>query len=138
MDTQGKAVKLVNFKLVISKSSSSNTKSISITTRSMSKKLKDSSEMTPLTKYVQKYLDSHSHANKDDGNKSPLSSPCSLSSYSFTTNAAPVMVTNATTIEEQLASLTRAIKGLTEHVQEQDAQIAKLINKADNVDASHI
>ncbi|KAL0290118.1 UNVERIFIED_CONTAM: hypothetical protein Sradi_7057300 [Sesamum radiatum] len=48
------------------------------------------------------------------------------------------MVTNATTIEEQLASLTRAIEGLTKHVQEQDAQIARLINKADNVDASHV
>ncbi|KAL0427894.1 UNVERIFIED_CONTAM: hypothetical protein Slati_2964200 [Sesamum latifolium] len=48
------------------------------------------------------------------------------------------MVTNATTIEEQLASLTRAIDGLTKHVQEQDAQIARLIHKADNVDASHI
>ncbi|KAL0362023.1 UNVERIFIED_CONTAM: hypothetical protein Scaly_1157500 [Sesamum calycinum] len=48
------------------------------------------------------------------------------------------MVTNATTIEEQLASLTRAIEGLTKHVQEQDAQIAWSINKADNVDASHI
>ncbi|KAL0411798.1 UNVERIFIED_CONTAM: hypothetical protein Slati_3769500 [Sesamum latifolium] len=41
-------------------------------------------------------------------------------------------------LEEQLASLTRAIEGLTKHVQEQDAQIARLINKADNVDASHI
>ncbi|KAL0349573.1 UNVERIFIED_CONTAM: hypothetical protein Sradi_4106500 [Sesamum radiatum] len=48
------------------------------------------------------------------------------------------MVTNATTIEEQLASLTRAIEGLTKHVQEQDAQIARLINKADNTDACHI
>ncbi|KAL0324631.1 UNVERIFIED_CONTAM: hypothetical protein Scaly_2430200 [Sesamum calycinum] len=48
------------------------------------------------------------------------------------------MVTNATTIEELLASLMRAIKRLTKHVQEQDAQIAQLINKTDNVDASHI
>ncbi|KAL0277961.1 UNVERIFIED_CONTAM: hypothetical protein Sradi_7309200 [Sesamum radiatum] len=48
------------------------------------------------------------------------------------------MVANTTTIEEQLASLTRAIEGLTKHVQEQDAQIARLIHKADNVDASHI
>ncbi|KAL0311678.1 UNVERIFIED_CONTAM: hypothetical protein Scaly_2918400 [Sesamum calycinum] len=48
------------------------------------------------------------------------------------------MVTNTTTIEEQLASLTRAIEGLTKHVQEQDAQIARLINKADSVDASHV
>ncbi|KAL0404514.1 UNVERIFIED_CONTAM: hypothetical protein Sradi_2092200 [Sesamum radiatum] len=51
MDTQGKAVKLVNSKLTISKSSSSSTKSIGVTTRSMLKKLKDSSQMTPLTEY---------------------------------------------------------------------------------------
>ncbi|KAL0282483.1 UNVERIFIED_CONTAM: hypothetical protein Sangu_2947900 [Sesamum angustifolium] len=48
------------------------------------------------------------------------------------------MVINATTIEEQFADLTRAIEGLMKHVQEQDAQIARLINKADNIDASHI
>ncbi|KAL0353202.1 UNVERIFIED_CONTAM: hypothetical protein Sangu_0901500 [Sesamum angustifolium] len=61
-----------------------------------------------------------------------------MSSHSFTTNVAPVMVINATTIEEQLADLTRAIEGLMKHVQEQDAQIARLINKADNIDGSHI
>ncbi|KAL0406144.1 UNVERIFIED_CONTAM: hypothetical protein Slati_3928300 [Sesamum latifolium] len=75
---------------------------------------------------------------EDDENKSPPFSPCSVSSYSFTINVAPVMVKNATTIEEQLASLTRAIEGLTKHVQEQDAQISRLINKVDNIDASHI
>ncbi|KAL0379306.1 UNVERIFIED_CONTAM: hypothetical protein Sradi_3236100 [Sesamum radiatum] len=138
MDTQEKAVKLVNSKLTVSKSSSSSTRSIGVTTRSMSKKLKDSSQMTPLTEYVQKDLDSPNHASKDEEDKSPPSSPRSLSSYSLATNVAPVMVTNATTIEEQLASLTRAIKGLTKHVQEQDAQIARLIHKNDNVDASHI
>ncbi|KAL0331703.1 UNVERIFIED_CONTAM: hypothetical protein Sangu_1715800 [Sesamum angustifolium] len=106
MDTQGKAMKSVNSKLTISKSSSSSTKSVGVTTRSMSKKLKESSQMSP------------------------------LADYSFTTNVAPVMVTNATTIEGQLANLTRAIEGLTKHVQEQDAQIARLINKADNVDAN--
>ncbi|KAK4388305.1 hypothetical protein Sango_2437100 [Sesamum angolense] len=61
-----------------------------------------------------------------------------MSSYSFTINVAPVMMTNATTIEEQLAILTRAIEGLTKHIQEQDAQIARLINKADNVVASYV
>ncbi|KAL0378564.1 UNVERIFIED_CONTAM: hypothetical protein Sradi_3161900 [Sesamum radiatum] len=138
MDTQGKTVKLVNSKLTVSKSSNSSTRSIGVTTRSMSKKLKDSSQMTPLTEYVQKDLDSPNYASQDEENKSPPSFPRSVSSYSLTTNVAPVMVTNATTIEEQLASLTRAIEGLTKHVQEQDAQIAKLIHKADNVDASHI
>ncbi|KAL0284003.1 UNVERIFIED_CONTAM: hypothetical protein Sangu_2854900 [Sesamum angustifolium] len=48
------------------------------------------------------------------------------------------MMTNATTIEEQLASLTRAIEGLTKHIQEQDAQIARLIDKADNFVASYV
>ncbi|KAL0434116.1 UNVERIFIED_CONTAM: hypothetical protein Slati_2745900 [Sesamum latifolium] len=90
------------------------------------------------TEYVQKDFGSPNHASEDDGNKSPPSSPRSVSSHSFTTNVAPVMVTNATTIEEQLASLTRTIEGLMKHVQEQDAQIARLIHKADNEDASHI
>ncbi|KAL0445566.1 UNVERIFIED_CONTAM: hypothetical protein Slati_1684500 [Sesamum latifolium] len=138
MDTQGKAVKLVNSKLTISKSSNSSTKSVGVSTRNMSKKIKDSSQMTPLTKYVQKDFGSSNHASEDDKNKSPPSSSRSVSSHPFTTNVAPVMVTNATTIEEQLASLTRAIERLTKHVQEQDAQIARLIHKADNVDASHI
>ncbi|KAL0378634.1 UNVERIFIED_CONTAM: hypothetical protein Sradi_3168900 [Sesamum radiatum] len=138
MDTQGKPSKTVNSKLAISKSSSSSTKSVGITTRSMSKKIKDSSQMTPLTEYVQKDFGSPNHASKDDGNKSPPFSPRSVSSHSFTTNIAPVMVKNATIIEEQLASLTRAIEGLTKHIQEQHAQIARLIHKADNVDVSYI
>ncbi|KAL0416578.1 UNVERIFIED_CONTAM: hypothetical protein Slati_3489700 [Sesamum latifolium] len=113
MDTQGKAVKLVNSKLTISKSSRSSTKSIGITMRSMSEKIKDSSQMTPLTEYVQRDFGPPNHTSEDDGNKCPPSSPRSVSSHSFTTNVAL-------------------------HVQEQDAQIARLIYKADNVDASHI
>ncbi|KAL0289090.1 UNVERIFIED_CONTAM: hypothetical protein Sangu_2628800 [Sesamum angustifolium] len=91
-----------------------------------------------LAEYVEKNLLSPSYASEGDANKSPPSSPRFMFSYSFTTNVAQVMVTNATTINEQFASLTRAIEGLTKHVQEQDAQITRLINKADNVDASHI
>ncbi|KAL0337482.1 UNVERIFIED_CONTAM: hypothetical protein Scaly_2023300 [Sesamum calycinum] len=94
--------------------------------------------MSPLVEYVEKNLHSLSYASKSDANKSPPISPRSMSSYSFTTNVAPVMVINATTIEEQLAYLTRAIEGLMKHVQEQDAQIVRLINKAYNIDASHI
>ncbi|KAL0297119.1 UNVERIFIED_CONTAM: hypothetical protein Sradi_6764000 [Sesamum radiatum] len=104
----------------------------------MSKKLKESSQMSPLAEYVEKNLHSPSYASESDANKSSPTSPRSVSSYSFTTNVAPVMVINATTIEEQLADLTRAVEGLMKHVQEQDAQIARLINKADNIDASHV
>ncbi|KAL0308922.1 UNVERIFIED_CONTAM: hypothetical protein Sradi_5834500 [Sesamum radiatum] len=137
MDTQGKAKKSVNSKLAITKSSNSSTKSVGVTTRSISKKLKESSQMSPLAKYVEKNLHSFSYASESDANKSPPSSPHYVYSYSFTTNVAPIMVTNATTIKEQLANLTRTIEGHTKHVQEQNAQIARLINKADNVDASH-
>ncbi|KAL0288518.1 UNVERIFIED_CONTAM: hypothetical protein Sangu_2654000 [Sesamum angustifolium] len=41
-------------------------------------------------------------------------------------------------MKEQLGSLTTAMEGLTKHVQEQDAQITRLINKADNIDTSHV
>ncbi|KAL0302444.1 UNVERIFIED_CONTAM: hypothetical protein Scaly_2564100 [Sesamum calycinum] len=102
MDTQGKAMKSVNSKLT-SKSSSSSTKSVGVTSRSMSKKLKESSQMSPLAEYVEKHLQSPSYVGESDANKSPPSSPRSMSSYSV----APVM-------------------------------IARLINKADNVDASHV
>ncbi|KAL0434197.1 UNVERIFIED_CONTAM: hypothetical protein Slati_2754000 [Sesamum latifolium] len=48
------------------------------------------------------------------------------------------MVTNTTTLEEQIANLTRAIEGLVKHVQEQDSHISKLMNKINNTDASHV
>ncbi|KAL0383028.1 UNVERIFIED_CONTAM: hypothetical protein Scaly_0590100 [Sesamum calycinum] len=89
MDIQGKSSKMVNSKLTISTSSGSSTNNIGVTTRSMSNKLNGSSQMTHLTEYVQKGLDSPSHASEDDGNKSPPSSPHFVSSYSFTTNVAP-------------------------------------------------
>ncbi|KAL0288129.1 UNVERIFIED_CONTAM: hypothetical protein Sradi_7105800 [Sesamum radiatum] len=129
-----KSYEVSKFKLTISKSLSSSTKSVSVTTRSILKKLKESSQMSPLAEYIEKNLHSPSYAGESNANESLPSSPRSVSSYFV----APVMVTNATTKEEQLANLTRAIEGLTKHVQEQDAQIARLINKANNVDASHV
>uniref|UniRef100_M1DU75 Uncharacterized protein n=1 Tax=Solanum tuberosum TaxID=4113 RepID=M1DU75_SOLTU len=39
------------------------------------------------------------------------------------------MVTNASSVEEQLVSLTRAIEGLTKYVQDQDARIVKLTDR---------
>ena len=39
----------------------------------------------------------------------------------------------SSTIEEQLASLTKAIKDLTKCTQEQDAKLSKLTNKMDNM-----
>ncbi|KAI3453522.1 hypothetical protein Pfo_010185 [Paulownia fortunei] len=48
------------------------------------------------------------------------------------------MVINATTLEDQIASLMKAIEGLTKHVQEQDSQITKLMNKVDNANVSRV
>ncbi|KAL0313706.1 UNVERIFIED_CONTAM: hypothetical protein Scaly_2908700 [Sesamum calycinum] len=87
----------------------------------MPKKLKESSQMSRLAEYVEKNLHSSSYAGKKVMQINPPSSPRSVSSYSFRTNVAPVIVINATTTEEQLASLTRAIEGLTKHVQEIDS-----------------
>ncbi|KAL0283784.1 UNVERIFIED_CONTAM: hypothetical protein Sangu_2868000 [Sesamum angustifolium] len=87
-----KALKSMNSKLTISKSLSSSTKSVGVTTRNMSTKLKKSFQMSHLADYVEKNLHSPSYAGESDANKSPPSSPRCMSSYSFTTNVAPVYV----------------------------------------------
>ncbi|KAH0665038.1 hypothetical protein KY285_026244 [Solanum tuberosum] len=43
------------------------------------------------------------------------------------------MVTNTSSVEEQLVSLTRAIEGLTKYVQDQDARIVKLIDRVEGM-----
>ncbi|KAL0416965.1 UNVERIFIED_CONTAM: hypothetical protein Slati_3528400 [Sesamum latifolium] len=73
--------------------------------------------------------------NEDDGD---LKDDSSSSTPHSTSSVVPVMMTNTTTLEEQIANLTRAIEGLAKHVQEQDSQISKLMNKIDNNDASHV
>ncbi|KAK4394114.1 hypothetical protein Sango_1882200 [Sesamum angolense] len=45
---------------------------------------------------------------------------------------------NTTTLEEQIANLTRAREVLAKHVQEQDSQISKLMNKINNTDDHHV
>ncbi|KAL2226177.1 UNVERIFIED_CONTAM: hypothetical protein Sindi_1976400 [Sesamum indicum] len=73
--------------------------------------------------------------NEDDGylkDDSPSSTP------RLTSSVAPIMVTNTTTLEEQIANLTRAIESLVKHVQEQNSQINKLINKINSTNASRM
>ncbi|KAL0332843.1 UNVERIFIED_CONTAM: hypothetical protein Scaly_2185800 [Sesamum calycinum] len=55
-----------------------------------------------------------------------------------TSCVASVMVTNTTTLEEQIGNLTRAREVLAKHVQEQDSQISKLMNKINNTDDNHV
>ncbi|KAL0303443.1 UNVERIFIED_CONTAM: hypothetical protein Sradi_6212400 [Sesamum radiatum] len=71
---------------------------------------------------------------KDDGD---LKDDSSSSTPRSTSSATPVMVTNTTTLEEQIANLTRTIEGLAKHVREQDFQINKLMDKIESIDASH-
>ncbi|KAL0340280.1 UNVERIFIED_CONTAM: hypothetical protein Sradi_4544800 [Sesamum radiatum] len=73
--------------------------------------------------------------NEDDGDMKDDSSSSTLHSTSSVTLD---MVRNTTTMEEQIANLTRAIGGLAKHVQEQDSQISKLMNKINGSDVSHM
>ncbi|KAK6160329.1 hypothetical protein DH2020_003710 [Rehmannia glutinosa] len=132
---------MVNRKVTIVKAATSN--SSNATSGSLgviSKKLQAPSEITPLLGIAEDES-LQGNANKDVGglkDTSASSTPRSASSYSFTSNVASVMVINATTLEEQIASLTRAIEGLTKHVQDRDSQIMKLMDKVDNVDTSRV
>ncbi|KAL0291232.1 UNVERIFIED_CONTAM: hypothetical protein Sangu_2541500 [Sesamum angustifolium] len=73
--------------------------------------------------------------NEDDGDMKDDSSSSTLHSTSSVT---PDIVTNTTTLEEQIANFTRAIGGLAKHVQEQNSQISKLMNKTNGTDVSHM
>ncbi|PIN11756.1 hypothetical protein CDL12_15640 [Handroanthus impetiginosus] len=115
--------------------------SFGIITKSMSKKLQSSSDMTPSFEAIEKSLPYFTSENNSGwGSKNVLASstPHSTSSSSFTLHIAPIMVINGTTLEEQIANLTRAIERLAKHIQEQDFQISKLMNEVDDSDTSRI
>ncbi|KAL0293867.1 UNVERIFIED_CONTAM: hypothetical protein Sradi_6915500 [Sesamum radiatum] len=117
---------------VLEASASRSNETTGIITRSMSKKAY--SEVT-FHEMIEKDLLHLGGINEDDGDlkdNSSLSTPRSKSSI------APVVVTNTTTLEEQIANLTRAIEGFVKHVQEQDSQISKLMNNINSTDASHV
>ncbi|KAL0401721.1 UNVERIFIED_CONTAM: hypothetical protein Slati_4202000 [Sesamum latifolium] len=78
------------------------------------------------------------HLGKINENDGDLKDDSSSSTPRSTSSIAPVMLTNTTTLEEKIANLTNAMEGLAKHVQEQDSQISKLMNKIDSTDASHI
>ncbi|XP_012828832.1 PREDICTED: uncharacterized protein LOC105950058 [Erythranthe guttata] len=114
----------------------SDSSSVGLVTRSMAKKLQASSKTSSTPQTIQKGLPPLVNTSAEvEGSKREMSQsmPHSTSSYS---EMASVMTTNATTMEEQIANLTKAIEGLTKHVQQRDSQIAKLINKMDKADAS--
>lgn len=82
------------------------TANVGVATRSMSKKLQEFFETAPSIEIVEKYL-------SYGDNKSP-----SFTSYSC---IAPFMTTSATTLEEQIANMTKVIQGLSKHIQERDS-----------------
>ncbi|KAI3472763.1 hypothetical protein Pfo_031352, partial [Paulownia fortunei] len=51
---------------------------------------------------------------------------------------ATVIMVQTTSLEEQITNLMKAVEGLTKHIQEQDSQITKLMNKVDNADTNHV
>ncbi|KAL0325001.1 UNVERIFIED_CONTAM: hypothetical protein Sradi_5069400 [Sesamum radiatum] len=113
---------------------SSSNESIRVITRGMPKKLQAHFEIT-FHEVVGKDLLHLVEKNEGDGD---LKVESSSSTPRSTLSATPIMVTNATTLEEQIANLTRAIEGLTKHVEEQDSQINKLVNKMENTNSSYM
>ncbi|KAL0439166.1 UNVERIFIED_CONTAM: hypothetical protein Slati_2399600 [Sesamum latifolium] len=111
---------------------SSSNETLGVITRSKSKK---SYPELAFHKTIKKDLLPLGGINEDDGD---LKDDSSSSTPRSTSSIAPIMVTNTTSLKEQIANLTRAIEGLAKHVQEQDSQISKLMNKIGNTDASHV
>lgn len=48
------------------------------------------------------------------------------------------MTTNASSLEDQIAALTKVIKSLAKYVQEQYSRISRLMDKIDNAEASRV
>ncbi|KAL0339230.1 UNVERIFIED_CONTAM: hypothetical protein Sangu_1445100 [Sesamum angustifolium] len=111
---------------------SSSNETTGIITRSMSKKAYPE---VIFRETIEKDLLYLGGINEDDGD---LKDDSSSSTHRSTSSVAPVMVTNTTTLEEQITNLTKVIEGFSKHVQEQDSQISKLMNKIENTNASHI
>ncbi|KAL0433584.1 UNVERIFIED_CONTAM: hypothetical protein Slati_2692700 [Sesamum latifolium] len=123
---------IANKSLTLKAAASSSNETIGVITRSMSKKAYP--EVT-IHDIVEKDLLHLGGINEDNGD---LKDNSSSSTPRSTSIVAPVMVTIATTLEEQIANLTRAKESLAKHVQEQDSQISKLMNKIVSTDASHV
>ncbi|XP_012847886.1 PREDICTED: uncharacterized protein LOC105967833 [Erythranthe guttata] len=120
------------------KTATSDSSSVGLVTRSVAKKLQASSKTSSTPQTVQKGLPPLVNTSADvECSKREISQPMPHSTSSYS-EMASVMTTNATTMEEQIASLTKAIEGLTKHVQQRDSQIAKLIEKMNKADASQI
>ncbi|KAL7137605.1 hypothetical protein ABFS83_10G104400 [Erythranthe nasuta] len=120
------------------KTATSDSSSVSLVTWSMAKKLRASSETSSTPQPIQKGLPPLVNTSAGvEASKREISQPTPRSTSSYS-EVASVMTTSATTMEEQIASLTKAIEGLAKHVQQRDSQIAKLINKMDKADASQV
>ncbi|KAL0395015.1 UNVERIFIED_CONTAM: hypothetical protein Slati_4467700 [Sesamum latifolium] len=100
------ANKIPTFKVA----ASSSNETIGVVTRSISKKA-----YPEVTFYdtVEKDLLHHNDTNEVDED---LKDDFSSSTPRSTSSVAYVMVTNTTTLKEQIANLTRAIEGLAKHV----------------------
>ena len=122
-------------------SNSSNTSEyVGMITRNMAKKLQsqtpsDVIPVIPPIKVSDKSTVPQIKA-EDKGVDSASSTPHSPSSSLM--NIAPVMTTNASSLEEQVASLNKSIKGLFKYVQEQETRIIKLMDKIDSGSVSQV
>lgn len=123
---KGKAVKAAT-----SAASETATKNVGVITRSLARKA-TRSEPAPLHEDVNNPLLTNKSNEDDSAPSSPRSDASSAS------NDAPVMTTNASSLEDQIAALTKVIEGLAKHVQEQDARISRVMDKVDKAETSQM
>ncbi|KAH7852825.1 hypothetical protein Vadar_029728 [Vaccinium darrowii] len=121
-----------------------NSSSTSISPLLQGKGNSHSSNLSPRPSRSVSDADSSTGSHSGSSPSSPKHSESPSRSESSYSMAMQAMTTGATTVEEQLATMARAIEKLTKTVEEKDLQIASLMNKleAQNVgdtsqDASH-
>ena len=72
--------------------------------------------------------------------KKELLNPTTMLESAASSNfeVATIMAVQTTSTEEQIANLMKVVEELMKHIQEQDSQITKLMNKVDNADTSRL
>ncbi|KAL0307116.1 UNVERIFIED_CONTAM: hypothetical protein Sradi_6128900 [Sesamum radiatum] len=100
----------------------------------MSKKLKESFQMSPLAEYVEKNLCSSTYASEGDAKYSPPSSPRFVSSYSLTMNVAPVDNVDASHVmEKQVEAHDEVEAPMKQHYTEKDKSTKKFQISSDGL-----
>ena len=120
--------KKVNFSLeglVADVSTTQETQYTAPLTRSKAKKLAEKAKANVVTEEVNLEMLPNKKGAHDESIGSPSDSAASV--------VMPVMMTNTTTVEDQISNLAKIVEGLVVHAQSQDAKIVKLMAMVENI-----